>query len=185
MIAALNSIRLGYKTRSVTGGSMGDLKLISSPKKAIFFTPTSGTKIVKGPKWCRKHNLVCMNTIPAPSFQNSMACEDYVVIHSRTDRYRDLCLDPLPEVPSYVAAPPPLKSLPFSKSMSDILTNDSKLYKISPLTEMSFSPSSVALKDNTKEETDSDDSEEIDPRIYNNPPPPLKLLKNLPVMRVY
>ena len=185
MIAALTSNRLGCRTKSLYGGSLGNASMLSTPKKSIFFTPTSGSNNTKGPKWCKKHNLVCLNTIPAPSFQNSMACDDYIVIPSQTDKYKDLFLDPLPEVPNYVAAPLPLKSLPFSKSMSDIVSRDTKLYKVSPLTEMSYNPSSVVLKDNFKEETDSDDSEEIDPRIYNNPPPPLKHYKNPQTTRVY
>ena len=167
------------------GGSLGEVGNSSCPKKAIFFTPTSGTNNTKGPKWCRKHNLVCLNTIPAPSFQNSMACDEYIVIPSQAEKYKDLFSDPLPEVPSYVAAPIPLKTLPFSKSMSELDTDGSKLYKLSPLTEMTYSRTSVRLNDSIKEETDSDDSAEIDPRIYNNPPPPLKLHKSPPVMRVY
>ena len=178
MISAISSIRLGPRKKSTICGSLTD---IMNPKKAIFFTPSSSSSSLKGPKWCLKHKLVCVNTIPAPAFQNSIACEDYVVIKASSDRYKDLFLDPLPEVPSYVAAPPPLKSLPVSKSMSELTSTSQTFYKPSPLTECYFSPANIE-KDNID---DSDSSEEIDPRIYNNPPPPLKLHKNLPVMKVH
>ncbi|KAI6654857.1 hypothetical protein LOD99_2736 [Oopsacas minuta] len=182
MISLISSLRIGQRKNSTINGSMTDLM---NPKKSIFFTPTRASNNTKGPKWCMRHNLVCLNTIPAPSFQNSMICEDYVVVKSSTDRYKDLFIDPLPEVPSYIAAPPPLKSLPISKSMSDIMSSSGqKIYKSSPLSEMSFA-SKILPKDDEIVEGDSDSSEEIDPRIYNNPPPPLKLHKNLPVMQVH
>lgn len=179
MISAISSIRLGHRKKSICG-SLTD---IMNPKKAIFFTPSDSSGNIKGPKWCLKHKLVCMNTIPAPAFQNSIACEDYVVIKSGADRYKDLFLDPLPEVPNYVAAPLPLKSFSVSKSMSEIASSDQRFYKESPLSEYSYKPTNI--KEGKINESDSDSSEEIDPKIYNNPPPPLKLLKNLPVMKVH
>ena len=180
MLSAISSIRIGHRKKTSICGSLSD---IMNPKKATFFTPSSFSSNIKGPKWCVKHNLVCVNTIPAPAFQNSIACEDYVVVKSGTDRYKDLFLDPLPEVPNYVAAPLPLKSFPVSKSMSELTSTNQTFYKTSPLTEYSFNPTKIE-KDKIAE-NDSDSSEEIDPRIYDNPPPPLKLHKNLPVMKVH
>ena len=67
--------------------------------------------------------------------------------------------------------------------MSEIASSDQRFYKESPLSEYSYKPTNI--KEGKINESDSDSSEEIDPKIYNNPPPPLKLLKNLPVMKVH
>ena len=113
-----------------------------------------------------------------------MACEDYVIIQTDSNKYKDLFLDPLPEVPDYVPAPLPVKSLPLSKSMPDFgETRKIKTHYPSPLSQMAYAPADK-LNQGVELESDSSD-EEVDPRLYANPPPPLKLHKNLPIQRVY